>query len=63
MTTVAESIIEALAQAGIRQVWGVVGDALNPLTDALRRQDGMDWVGVRHEEAAAFAAGAQAQLT
>ncbi|WP_196780864.1 thiamine pyrophosphate-dependent enzyme [Nocardioides sambongensis] len=41
----------------------MVGDALNPFTDAIRRQDGLDWVGVRHEEAAAFAAGAQAQLT
>ncbi|MEZ5093663.1 thiamine pyrophosphate-dependent enzyme [Nocardioides sp.] len=63
MTTVAESIIEALAEGGVTQVWGVVGDALNPVTDAIRRQDGMEWIGVRHEEAAAFAAGAQAQLT
>jgi pyruvate dehydrogenase (quinone) len=63
MSTVAESIIEALAEAGVRQVWGVVGDALNPVTDAIRRQDRVEWIGVRHEEAAAYAAGAQAQLT
>ena len=44
-------------------MWGVVGDALNPVTDAIRREDRIEWIGVRHEEAAAFAAGAQAQLT
>ncbi|KAJ1684124.1 hypothetical protein LUZ63_020693 [Rhynchospora breviuscula] len=44
-------------------VWGVVGDALNPFTDAIRREERLEWVGVRHEEAGAFAAGAQAQLT
>lgn len=63
MTTVAESLIDALAEGGVTQVWGVVGDALNPVTDALRRREGMEWIGVRHEEVAAFAAGAQAQLT
>ena len=46
----------------MRQVWGVVGDALNPITEAIRLEDRIEWVGVRHEEAAAFAAGAQAQL-
>lgn len=63
MTTVAELLIESLAEHGVTQVWGVVGDALNPVTDAIRREDRIDWVGVRHEEVAAFAAGAQAQLT
>jgi pyruvate dehydrogenase (quinone) len=63
MTTVAEMMIEALAEHGVRTVWGVVGDALNPVTDAIRREDRIDWVGVRHEEAGAFAAGAQAQLS
>lgn len=63
MPTVAKTIVSALADLGVRQVWGVVGDALNPITDAIRTEDRMEWVGVRHEEAAAFAAGAQAQLT
>ncbi|TWE07924.1 thiamine pyrophosphate-dependent enzyme [Rudaeicoccus suwonensis] len=63
MTTVAEMLVEALAEHGVTQVWGVVGDALNPVTDAIRRDDRIEWIGVRHEEAAAFAAGAQAQLT
>lgn len=63
MTTVAELLIEGLAEHGVRSVWGVVGDALNPVTDAIRREERIDWVGVRHEEAGAFAAGAQAQLT
>lgn len=63
MTTVAELLIESLAEHGVRQVWGVVGDALNPVTDAIRREDRIEWVGVRHEEAAAFAASAQSQLT
>ena len=63
MTTVAELLIQALADHGVTQVWGVVGDALNPVTDAIRREDRIEWVGVRHEEVGAFAAGAQAQLT
>ena len=63
MPTVAESIVTALANLGVRTIWGVVGDALNPVTDAIRREERLEWVGVRHEEAGAFAAGAQAQLT
>ena len=63
MTTIAEQIVTTLAELGVRQVWGVVGDALNPVTDAIRREERIEWIGTRHEEAAAFAAGAQAQLT
>ncbi len=63
MPTVAESIVAALADHGVTQVWGVVGDALNPVTGAIRTEERIEWVGVRHEEAAAFAVSAQAQLT
>jgi len=61
--TVAEILIDTLAHIGVRQVFGVVGDALNPLTDAIRRQKVIEWVGVRHEEGAALAAAGQAKLT
>src|SRR5260370_26274743 len=60
--TVGEHLIGTLAEAGVRQIYGVVGDSLNPVTDALRRST-LKWVDVRHEETAAFAAGAEAQLT
>jgi pyruvate dehydrogenase (quinone) len=63
MPTVAELIVKGLADLGVKNVWGVVGDALNPVTDAIRREDRLEWIGVRHEEAGAFAAGAQAHLT
>src|SRR3954466_6957732 len=63
MTTIAEHIVASLARQGVKTVWGVVGDALNPVTDAIRRNDALEWIGVRHEEAGAFAASAQAQLT
>jgi pyruvate dehydrogenase (quinone) len=63
MTTIAEQIVTTLADLGVKTVWGVVGDALNPVTDAIRREERIEWIGTRHEEAAAFAAGAQAQLT
>ncbi|WP_448663256.1 thiamine pyrophosphate-dependent enzyme [Sphingomonas sp. CJ20] len=60
--TVAEVIVETLAQAGVRRCYGVPGDTLNYVTDAIRRSD-MRWVHVRHEEAGGFAAGADALLT
>ncbi|MGI8521841.1 MAG: thiamine pyrophosphate-dependent enzyme [Nocardioides sp.] len=63
MPTVAELLIEALADHGVTSIWGVVGDALNPVTDAIRREERVEWIGVRHEEVGAFAASAQAQLT
>ncbi|MEU3464312.1 thiamine pyrophosphate-dependent enzyme [Streptomyces sp. NPDC006733] len=61
--TVARVIIDALHELEVGHVFGVVGDALNPLTDAIRTTDGLEWVGCRHEEAAAFAASAQSQLS
>ncbi|TDC78554.1 pyruvate dehydrogenase [Actinomadura sp. 7K507] len=63
MATVADQFIEVLRQAGVRRVYGVVGDSLNPIVDAIRRTDGIDWVHVRNEEAGAFAAAAEAQAT
>ncbi|MBT2275669.1 thiamine pyrophosphate-dependent enzyme [Rhodococcus qingshengii] len=63
MVTIAESLVTALADLGVSTVWGVVGDALNPITDAIRREKRLEWIGVRHEEVAAFAAGAQSQLS
>jgi pyruvate dehydrogenase (quinone) len=59
----ADFITEALKQAGIKRVYGVVGDSLNGFTDSLRRLGGIEWIHTRHEEAAAFAAGAEAHLT
>ena len=61
--TVAEQFGDTLAAAGVKRVYGVVGDSLNGLTDALRRQGRIAWIHVRHEEVAAFAAGAEAHLT
>jgi pyruvate dehydrogenase (quinone) len=61
--TVAEGLVDALSRAGVQRVYGIVGDSLNPVTDAIRRIDKVRWVHVRHEETAAFAAGAEAQLT
>jgi pyruvate dehydrogenase (quinone) len=61
--TVADQFTEILLAAGVRTMYGVVGDALNPVTDSIRRHAGIDWVHVRHEETGAFAAGAEAQLT
>ncbi len=61
--TVADQFAETLAAAGVKRIYGVVGDSLNGLTDSLRRQGKIEWVHVRHEEAGAFAAGAEAHLT
>ncbi|WP_256104751.1 pyruvate dehydrogenase [Streptomyces sp. ODS05-4] len=60
---VAEQFVDIIARAGVQRLYGVVGDSLNPVVDAVRRTPGIDWVHVRHEEAAAFAAGAEAQIT
>jgi pyruvate dehydrogenase (quinone) len=61
--TVAEIFIETLVNAGIKRVYGVVGDSLNGLTDVMRKSKQIEWMHVRHEEVAAFAAGAEAHLT
>jgi pyruvate dehydrogenase (quinone) len=60
---VAEVFIETLVNAGVTRVYGVSGDSLNGLTDTIRKNKKIDWLHVRHEEAAAFAAGAEAHLT
>src|SRR5580698_1727635 len=61
--TASEYLVEALEKTGVKRVYGVVGDSLNGFTDALRRRKSIDWIHVRHEEAAAFAAGAEAHVT
>jgi pyruvate dehydrogenase (quinone) len=61
--TIADRIVEQLSAAGVKRIYGIVGDSLNPLSDALRRNGKIEWIGVRHEEAGAFAAAAEAQLT
>src|SRR5689334_5315395 len=61
--TVAELLVDVLAEAGVERIYGVPGDSLNGITDSIRVRQDISWVGVRHEEAAAFAAGAEAHLT
>ena len=63
MNTVADQFAETLAIAGVKRIYGIVGDSLNALTDAIRKQGKIEWLHVRHEEVAAFAAGAEAHLT
>src|SRR5580704_944450 len=60
---VAEVFIETLVNAGVKRIYGVVGDSLNGLTDVIRKGKQIEWMHVRHEEVAAFAAGAEAHLT
>jgi pyruvate dehydrogenase (quinone) len=60
---VSEVFIATLAEAGVKRVYGVTGDSLNGITDAIRRNQKIEWMHMRHEEAAAFAAGAESQLT
>src|ERR1700719_3335007 len=62
-TTVADQMVETLVAAGVERIYGIVGDSLNGFTDSLRRQGSIKWLHVRHEEVAAFAAGADAHLT
>ena len=61
--TVATLVAKTLDQAGVKRIWGVTGDSLNGLSDSLLRMGTIRWIGTRHEEVAAFAAGAEAQLT
>jgi pyruvate dehydrogenase (quinone) len=62
-TTLADYLATSLANAGIKRIWGVTGDSLNGLNDSLRRLGRIEWMHVRHEETAAFAAGAEAAIT
>ena len=56
--SVADQLVSQLVAAGVRHIYGIVGDSLNPVVDAVRRTEGIEWVQVRHEEAGAFAAAA-----
>jgi len=60
---VAEVLVDVLVEAGVQRIYGVAGDSLNGITDTLRQREQIPWVGLRHEETAAFAAGAEAHLT
>ena len=60
--TVAEALVDVLQQVGVKHVFGLIGDSLNPLGDAIRRSN-IEWIGVRHEEGAALAASGQAKFT
>jgi pyruvate dehydrogenase (quinone) len=62
-SSVADAMVELLKTSGVRRVYGIPGDSLNGFTDALRRNGGITWEHVRHEEAAGFAAAAEAALT
>jgi pyruvate dehydrogenase (quinone) len=61
--TVADQMVETIAAAGVKRVYGIVGDSLNGFTDSVRRHGGIDWLHVRHEEVAAFAAAGEAHVT
>lgn len=63
MSTIAEQIVSTLSASGVHRVYGIPGDSLNGFTDALRKNGGISWIHVRHEEAAAFAAAADAATT
>ena len=60
---VADLLVDVLLEAGVQRVYGVSGDSLNGITDSIRTREGIQWVHTRHEEVAAFAAGAEAHLT
>src|SRR5271169_6858118 len=60
--TVADVLVGVFEQVGVKHIFGLIGDSLNPLADAVRRSD-IEWIGVRHEEGAALAAAGQAKLT
>ncbi|CAD6534264.1 Pyruvate dehydrogenase [ubiquinone] [Paraburkholderia hiiakae] len=60
---VADYLVETLSRTGVNHLYGVVGDSLNGITEAVRQHEDMEWIGVRHEESAAFAASGESQLT
>jgi pyruvate dehydrogenase (quinone) len=60
---VAELLVDVLVAAGVRRIYGVSGDSLNGITESIRATGKLDWIHLRHEEVAAFAAGAEAHLT
>ncbi|MED3729377.1 ubiquinone-dependent pyruvate dehydrogenase [Priestia endophytica] len=60
--TIADLLIESLLQAGVKRIYGIVGDSLNAVLDSIRRSEKIEWIGVRHEEVAAFAAGSDSLL-
>ena len=60
---VADVLVGVLEEIGVRHIFGLIGDSLNPLGDAVRRSKTIKWIGVRHEEGAALAASGQAKLT
>src|SRR6202140_5785684 len=59
----AELLVDILLAAGVKRVYGVAGDSLNGITEAIRTHESIKWIHVRHEETAAFASGAEAHLT
>src|SRR4051794_14154728 len=61
--TIATQLVQMLRDAGVQRIYGVVGDSLNPIVDAVRRTPDIEWVHVSHEEGGAFAAAAEAQVT
>src|SRR6201987_4147797 len=61
--SVADLLVEVLVEAGVQRIHGVSGDSLNGITDSIRTRNDIQWVHARHEETAAFAAGAEAHLT
>src|ERR1700756_5614233 len=63
MATVAERMVKTLVEAGVKRIYGIVGDSLNGIIDAIRREGSIQWIHVRHEEVAAFAAGADAHVS
>ena len=61
--TIAMYVARLLAEAGVKRIWGITGDSLNGLNDSLTKLERIKWIGTRHEETAAFAAGADAAIT
>ncbi|GGE55529.1 pyruvate dehydrogenase [Pullulanibacillus camelliae] len=61
--SIADLLIDSLLQAGVKRIYGIVGDSLNAVLDSIRRSGKIEWIGVRHEEVAAFAAGSDSLLS